>query len=142
MWLVQQHLVAWAAIALALPLTSAFGISALGTLESRGSPLLLSATPSPARLLPRRRCSSGALQLRADMPALFLAAAAQARATFEAQPPPFGTTLAVLGSTGGVLAYWWLVLVPSERRDLAKAKNKVLSAGVSNTKTPRSITNM
>jgi len=76
------------------------------------------------------------------MPALFLAAAAQARATFEAQPPPFGTTLAVLGSTGGVLAYWWLVLVPSERRDLAKAKNKVLSAGVSNTKTPRSITNM
>jgi len=141
MWLVQQHLVAWVAIAL-LPLTSAFGISALGTLESRGSPLLLPATPSPARLLPRRQCSSGALQLQADMPALFLAAAAQARATFEAQPPPFGTTLAVLGSTGGVLAYWWLVLVPSERRDLAKAKNKVLSAGVSNTKTPRSPTNM
>ena len=59
----------------------------------------------------------------AKQPALMLAAAASK--AFEAQPPPLGTTLAVLGSTGGVLADWWLVLVPSERRDLAKNKNKV-----------------
>lgn len=68
------------------------------------------------------------LALRAGIelpPALMLAASvASAGKTFEAQAPPLGTTIAVLGSTAGVLAYWWLVLVPSERRDLAKNKNK------------------
>eukprot|EP00802_Teleaulax_amphioxeia_P022040 Tamp_22451.p1 GENE.Tamp_22451~~Tamp_22451.p1 ORF type:complete len:220 (+),score=51.95 Tamp_22451:55-660(+) len=64
------------------------------------------------------------LQAVAADPAVLLAAAVAAGTTFEAQAPPIGTSLAVLGSTGGVLAYWWLVLVPSERRDLAKNKNK------------------
>ena len=57
--------------------------------------------------------------------ALLVSAARAASSTFEAQPPPLGTSVAVLGSTAGVIAYWWLVLVPSERRDLAKNKNKV-----------------
>ena len=57
-------------------------------------------------------------------PSLLLSAARAASMTFEAQPPPLGTSVAVLGSTAGVIGYWWLVLVPSERRDLAKNKNK------------------
>ena len=79
----------------------------------------------PPRLT--RRCNGRGLRMSVfDEPALMLAATAAATSkAFEAQPPPLGTTLAVLGSTGGVLAYWWLVLVPSERRDLAKNKNKV-----------------
>lgn len=119
---------AWAALAtLALPLTAAFGLARIPALmpAARGAHCF-PAAPSPARLLQRRR--TGALQLRADASvdaALLLAVVvAKVGTTFEAQPPPLGTTLAVLGSTGGVLAYWWLVLVPSERRDLAKNKNK------------------
>ena len=95
---------------------------------SRPSMMLRKALPASTS---QRRIGHGAMQIRSSLevpPALLLSAVAAARTTFEAQPPPLGTSLAVLGSTGGVLAYWWLVLVPSERRDLAKNKNKVRGA--------------
>jgi hypothetical protein len=41
-----------------------------------------------------------------------------------AEAPPLGTILVILGTPAGLAAYWWLVLVPSERRSLAKSKRK------------------
>jgi hypothetical protein len=105
---------------ISLPLASTFSPS----LAAQHARLML-------RGVPAQRCELAAsrrgaqVQMMAVPPGLVLAAAAAAGMTFEAQAPPLGTSLAVLGSTGGVLAYWWLVLVPSERRDLAKNKNKV-----------------
>lgn len=64
---------------------------------------------------PRPTAATGVLQLKAYVPGQY---------GFEAQPPALGPTFAVFLSTFGVAAYWWLVLVPSERRDLAKNKNK------------------
>ena len=49
----------------------------------------------------------------------------QGSQVFEARPPPLEVTLPVVLSTLGTMSYWWFVLVPSERRDLAKNKNKV-----------------
>ena len=101
-----------------VPLASAFMAPSLGVKLSGASTHLLVSRP--------RRCAPHVLDCSASTETcLFFAAAAAAKTTFEAQPPPIGTSLAVLGSTGGVLAYWWLVVVPSERRDLAKNKNKV-----------------
>lgn len=40
------------------------------------------------------------------------------------------TQLAVLATTVGTAAYWWLVLVPSERVSLAKNKRKGGPAGL------------
>lgn len=105
----------------ALPLASALVTS----VTLRGASTL----SSPKLAAPTmRRHRGGIRQMRMTdvSAALELATAALAAGTtFEAQAPPIGTSLAVLGSTAGVIAYWWLVLVPSERRDLAKNKNKV-----------------
>ena len=102
----------------AVPLASAFMTPFHGLKLSGASNHLPVSRP--------RRCAPHVLDCNAStQTCLFFAAAAAAKTTFEAQPPPIGTSLAVLGSTGGVLAYWWLVVVPSERRDLAKNKNKV-----------------
>jgi hypothetical protein len=117
---VQLRLAGWALAVLLLPLASTFSPN----LAAQHARLTL-------RGVPGRRCELAAarrgaqVQMMAVPQGLVLAAAATAGMTFEAQAPPLGTSLAVLGSTGGVLAYWWLVLVPSERRDLAKNKNKV-----------------
>ena len=43
---------------------------------------------------------------------------------FEPVAPNLAQTSVVLLSTVGLASYWWLVFVPSERRDLAKNKNK------------------
>jgi hypothetical protein len=43
---------------------------------------------------------------------------------FEPVAPNLAQTAVVLLSTVGLASYWWLVFVPSERRDLAKNKNK------------------
>ena len=118
-------------LVLLIPCTAAFsfGINGCETqLRSRGD----ASTPVHAQHIRMRSRGHGLLALRAGIelpPALMLAASvASAGKTFEAQAPPLGTTIAVLGSTAGVLAYWWLVLVPSDRRDLAKNKNKVRNA--------------
>jgi hypothetical protein len=105
----------------AVPLASAFMAPSLGVKLSK-----LSSASTHLPVSRPRRCAPHVLDCSASTETcLFIAAAAAAKTTFEAQPPPIGTSLAVLGSTGGVLAYWWLVVVPSERRDLAKNKNKV-----------------
>ena len=41
---------------------------------------------------------------------------------FEA--PPMTTTLVLLSAPAGLAFYWWSVLVPSERRSLAKSKRR------------------
>ena len=43
---------------------------------------------------------------------------------FEPVTPNLAQTAVVLFSTVGLAAYWWLVFVPGERRDLAVNKNK------------------
>jgi len=111
-----------AVVLVALPPVAGFG--------AVGSAAVLSARtrhgctlPVPRRGVPRHSVTQTACASLTD-PALLVAAARVAGAAFEAQPPPLGTSVAVLGSTAGVMGYWWLVLVPSERRDLAKNKNK------------------
>lgn len=42
---------------------------------------------------------------------------------FEPQAPPMGSIVSIIGILS-LAAYWWLVFVPSERRDLAANKNK------------------
>lgn len=42
---------------------------------------------------------------------------------FEPQAPPMATIVSMV-SIFGLAGYWWLVFVPSERRDLAANKNK------------------
>ena len=41
-----------------------------------------------------------------------------------AEAPPVGTILLLVGMPVGLAAYWWQILVPSERRSLAKSKRK------------------
>ena len=41
-----------------------------------------------------------------------------------AEAPPLGTVVVLLGSPAGLAAYWWGVLVPSERRSLSLEKRK------------------
>ena len=122
----QPRLAGWAALALlALPLASTFSPPFAAPHARLALHGVVSQRPSAEGARRPRRGGAMRLQAVAADPAVLLAAAVAAGTTFEAQAPPIGTSLAVLGSTGGVLAYWWLVLVPSERRDLAKNKNKV-----------------
>ena len=41
-----------------------------------------------------------------------------------AEAPPLGTVVVLLGAPAGLAAYWWGVLVPSERRSLSLEKRK------------------
>jgi hypothetical protein len=66
--------------------------------------------PSIASFEMRRQSAPRVLALRAVV--------------FEPVVPNMAQTAVVLLSTVGLASYWWLVFVPSERRDLAKNKNK------------------
>jgi hypothetical protein len=50
--------------------------------------------------------------------------------TFEPQMDysVFGAQLTVVGMSCGLAAYWWFVIVPSERASLARRKRGVLGA--------------
>jgi len=96
------------AILLAFSMVDAFHAPALMPANGFGQ-----STKSRGSFRAHQTRRSGMLELKAYVPG-----------QFEAQAPPLGPTLALFLSTVGPAAYWWLVLVPSERRDLAKNKNK------------------
>ena len=66
--------------------------------------------PSGADMQIKRRAVSSGMSVKAVV--------------FEPVAPNLAQTSVVLMSTVGLASYWWLIFVPSERRDLAKNKNK------------------
>mmetsp|Transcript_32216 Transcript_32216/g.79046 ORF Transcript_32216/g.79046 Transcript_32216/m.79046 type:complete len:221 (-) Transcript_32216:10-672(-) len=76
-----------------------------------------------AAMASRRPLGGRATRAQRSPPAGLRQARAITDMVFEPQAPPLGSIVSMIGIFS-LAGYWWLVFVPSERRDLAANKNK------------------